>query len=109
MAVRTNRLVIYHAVLGAGADVALATVPVGERWILKDLAVTNTGALSTLVALYVVSGPTSAAYWFETVAASQTRREFGRFVVALAGDVLRLNNASPATLDVLLSGTRLEL
>lgn len=105
MTVRSAKLASGTAVSPVATFVTVATVPAGERWLLKDATVRNTSAAANVVSIAV----DTLRVWQKDLAAGAEDYMVGRFIVLEAGANLRMRAETSTSVVFYLSGAKLVL
>lgn len=110
MTVRSDILILDSRTYVATAATTIATVPAGEVWIMKDLALYDgDAAVDTTFRLSVFRTPTEYPFLVRSLVHRVTQDIAGRFLVAEAGDEIRGNSSAAVNVRVYASGARLVL
>lgn len=108
MSVRTDVLVHDSRAYVAGVLQDLATVPAGEVWLVRFVAIRNATAVNGNVRIAVVRSGVGVPVADPAINAGVTQQLTGQYFVLEAGDVFRVTTtAITGTVALFASGARL--
>lgn len=108
MTVRTDVLVLDRRLYVAGVGQTIATVPVGERWLIRELVLNNADVVLTSRVIVDLRRTNVSYPLREGDVVAGGRLWFpGMFGVMAAGDQLRVASIGAVTVALALFGARL--
>lgn len=108
MTVRTDHLATFAAALVANTETVVATVPAGERWLVREVDVQTGAVAGAVLSVLIRTGATSYVVRSTTTTVSpQTIVYSSAHIVLRAGDELRVRSSVAAGTTLIAHGSRL--